>query len=431
VRFAAALFAATLLAACTGDRSTPPASDLPASVLGVVWKEDGESFVARLHPRSLEPLPGPRAPLGPSGGPSALSPDGSLAAFAGVNVVRIVDLDHMRVVGDIRLRGDFGAVAWPEPRRILLATGFNWETGVDTVVVDPVARRVVARRSLGGSLQSFSRTGDGLVLLLGPRSGIGPARLASFPAREQIRVVRLERVAAGFEQDELEGGFLVDRYRTPGLAVDLTGDRAFVVTADEVVADIDLRTYDVGYHRLEEATSLLGRLRNWLEPPAETKGASDGSLRTAVWVGEGQLAVSGWDDHASFDDEGNQTQSSTPAGAALVDTRTWSKRTLGSDASAASVAGDLLLVYGSVWNPEAGDFKGTGLNVFDPSGKRRFRLFRSRPVGNVQVVGRLAYVSFDDVSCLGRIVDLRSGRVLRGRDLDVLCDRSLLLSAGG
>ena len=399
-------------------------------MLGVVWKEDGESFVARLYPRSLEPLPGQRAPLGRSGGPWALSPDGSLVAFAGVNVVRIVDLDHMRVVGDIRLRGDFGAVAWPEPRRILLATGFNWETGVTAVAVDPVARRVASRRSLGGSLQSFARTDDGLILLLGPRSGIGPARLVSFRAGEQIRVVRLERVAAGFEQDELEGGFLVDRYRTPGLAVDSAGDRAFVVAPNDVVAEIDLQSLAVGYHRLEETTSLLGRLRNWIEPAAKAKGASDGSMRGAVWLGEGLLAVSGWDDHASFDDDGNQMQTSKPAGVTLVDTRTWSRRTLRSDASAASVAGGLLLVYGSVWNAEAGDFVGTGLNVFDPSGKRRFELFGSRPVGNVQVVGQLAYVSFDD-SCLGRVVDLRSGRVLGGRDLDVVCDRSLLLSAAG
>jgi hypothetical protein len=425
VRVVAWLSAALLLAGCSGERSPPSATDLPSSVLGVVWNEDGTSFVARLHAPTLEPLPGPRAPLGRSGGPWALSPDGSRVVFAGVNHVRIVDLGGLRVVGDIRLRGDFSTVAWPEPRRILLATGFNWEGGVEAVVVDPIARRVVSRRSLGGSLQGFARTENGLHLLLGPGSGIGPARLVVFPARGKIRVVGLEGVPAGFEQ-ELERGFLVDHYETPGLAVDQAGGRAFVVAANAVVAEIDLETLAVGYHRVDETRSLLGRLRNWLEPSADAKGASDGSLRNAVWLGEGLLATSGWDDHASFDVDGNQSQTTTAAGVALVDTRTWSKRTIDPGATAVSLVEDLLLVYGSRWNSWTGDFEGVGLGVFDLAGQKRFELFGSQSVGDVQVLGRLAYVSFDDAPCLGRIVDLHSGRVLGERDLDTLCDRSLL-----
>lgn len=427
MRIAAALSAVVLLAACSGDRSRPGATELPTSVLGVVWKEDGKSFVARLDPRSLEPLGGRRAVLGPSAGPSTLSPDGSLVAFGGVNVVHIVDLHRMRALEDIRVRGDFGAVAWPEPRRILLATGFNWGTGVEAVAVDPVAGRVVSRRGLGGSLQSYAEARDGLVLLLGPRSGIGPARLVSFRAGERIRAVRLPRVPAGFEQEEVERGFAIDHYQTPGLAVDSAGDRAFVVTGDDVIAEVDLGTLAVAYHRLHETTSLLKRLWDWIEPAAEAKGASDGSLRGAVWLGGGVLAVSGWDDLASFDDEGSQTQTTTAAGAALVETRTWSRQMLEPDASAVSVAGDDLLVYGSVWNAEEGSFTGVGLSAFDRSGERRFRLFESRPVGDVQVVGRLAYARFDD--CRAQIVDLGSGRAL-GPKPDGACDRSLLPSAG-
>jgi hypothetical protein len=301
----------------------------------------------------------------------------------------------------------------------------NWEGGVEAVVVDPIARRVVSRRSLGGSLQGFARTENGLHLLLGPGSGIGPARLVVFPARGKIRVVGLEGVPAGFEQ-ELERGFLVDHYETPGLAVDQAGGRAFVVAANAVVAEIDLETLAVGYHRVDETRSLLGRLRNWLEPSADAKGASDGSLRNAVWLGEGLLATSGWDDHASFDVDGNQSQTTTAAGVALVDTRTWSKRTIDPGATAVSLVEDLLLVYGSRWNSWTGDFEGVGLGVFDLAGQKRFELFGSQSVGDVQVLGRLAYVSFDDAPCLGRIVDLHSGRVLGERDLDTLCDRSLL-----
>lgn len=200
--------------------------------------------------------------------------------------------------------------------------------------------------------------------------------------------------------------------------------------ADDVVAEVDLRTLQVAYHDLQQTTSVLGRLRDWIEPTAEAKGASDGSVRDADWVGEGLIAVSGWDDHASFDAEGHQTQTTTAGGVALVDTQGWSKRMLAPDATAASLAGDLLLVYGSRWNSWAGSFDGVGLSAFDRAGERRFRLFGAKPVGSVEVVGQHGYVRFDDsYSCQGRIVDLGSGRVLDGRELDVLCDRSFL-SAG-
>ncbi|MGH3113938.1 MAG: hypothetical protein ACRDOP_10795, partial [Gaiellaceae bacterium] len=218
MRIALGLTVALVLAACSGGEPPPPRAELPRSVLGVVWGEDDGSFVARLDPRSLQPLPGPRAPIGRAGGPWALSPDGSQVVFGGYrSLIRIIDLKRMRVLADISERGDFGAVAWPEPRRLLLATGFNWEVGVDAVVVDSVTRRVLSRRSLGGSLQRFAPTDDGLLLLLGPRAGgIGPARLAVFSGDGGIRVLRLDSVPAGFEHEEFEDGFVVDHYRTPG-----------------------------------------------------------------------------------------------------------------------------------------------------------------------------------------------------------------------
>jgi len=399
-------------------------------VLGVVWGEDDASFVARLDARSLEPLPGPRAPLGHAGGSWALSPDGSQVVFAGYRAIRFIELDRMRVLADIPGRGDFGAVAWPEPRRVLLATGFNWEDGVEAVVVDPIARRVLSRRSLGGSLQRFVPTDDGLVLLLAPRSGgIGSARVVVLSADGSVRMLGLERIPAGFEHEELDGG-LVDHYRTPGLAVDPSAETAFVVGAEEVVAEVDLGSLGVRYHALRETTSLLGRLRDWIEPAAEAKGVSDGSLRSAVWLGNGLLAVAGFDDHASFDQEGNQTQRTTPAGVALVDTRTWSKRTLEPAGTAAALAGGLLFAYGGRWNSDTGVSEGAGLSAFDRAGERLFRLFGDEPVWDVQVARPFAYVSFDD-SCDGRIVDLRAGEVLGGRELEALCDRTLLVSPDG
>lgn len=175
-----------------------------------------------------------------------------------------------------------GAIAWPDPDRLLVATGFNWEHGVDALVLDPAAPRLVARRALGGSLMDWARVPEGLLLLLGPPSGIGPARLVVFSAREGIRVVRLARVPAGFESEELKGGFSVDHFRTPGLtfapgpAPELSlasgKGRAFVAWAADEIAEVDLASLRVTYHPLEKETSLLGRLRNWLEPSSEARG---------------------------------------------------------------------------------------------------------------------------------------------------------------
>jgi hypothetical protein len=217
--------------------------------------------------------------------------------------VRVIDLEEERVVGDVRKgRGVVGAIAWPEPSRLLAVTGFNWEHGVDTLLLDPGAPRLVARRALGGSLMDWVHVPEGLLLLLGPASGIGPARLVVFSARQGIRVVRLARVPAGFESEELERGFSVDHFRTPGLAfapgsapeLPLASGkgRAFVAWAADEIAEVDLASLRVTYHPLEKETSLLGRLRNWLEPPSEAKGAEDGSLRRALWLGNGLLAVS-------------------------------------------------------------------------------------------------------------------------------------------
>jgi len=426
---AIAALCALSLAGCAGGGEETPAT-ASSSVLGVVWKEGGASFVARLDARSLEPLPGPRARLWVHGGPWAFSPDGSLVAFGGSRAIRIIDVKRMRVVGDVPTDVEFvGVVAWPEPRRLLLVTGMNWEEGVDALVVDPLARRIHSRRPLGGSLQDFTRTDDGLVLLLGPRSGIGPARLAVFSVRGGIRTVRLERVPAGFRTEQLERGFSVDYFRTPGVAVSRPAKRAFVVTGENVVTEVDLRTLRVSYHELGSSVSLLGRLRDWLEPAAKAKGASDGSVRRALWLDNGFLAVSGWDDNAFFDSEGNQQQMTTAAGLALVDTRTWSTQMVEPDATGATLATSLLFAYGSRWSSQDGRFEGSGLTAFDLAGERRFHLFGDEPVGSVEVAGRYAYVVSDSSSSCGpgQVIHLSTGNAVRELAPDVACNRPSLL----
>ena len=399
-------------------------------MFGVVWKEDGGSFVTRLGARTLAPLPGPRVSLWVHGGPWALSPDGSEVAFGGTRAIRIVDLARMRLVGDVANSAEWvEAVAWPDPNRILLAKGMNWETGVELVVVDPTERRVVFRRSLAGSLQDYERTREGLAFVLGPRAGIGPARLVLFSADGGIRVARLERVPAGFESEQLARGAAVDHFRTPGVAVDEEANRAFVAFAGDEVAEVDLATMGVVYHQVHPASSILGRLRSWLDPIAEAKGASDGSLRRALWLGSGRLVVSGWDDQAFFDRDGRQQQTSSPAGVHLVDTRSWKMTTLHAEAGSAVRADDILLAFGSRWDSEGGGFQGVGLSGFDLRGRKLFHLFDQDPIADVQVVGSHAFAAVDDSSRV-ELVDLRAGRSVRTLDTGPDGWPTLLRAAG-
>lgn len=433
---AAAVCVGFLVVGCSRNEVEPQSAAMPRAVLGVVWAEDGRgSYVARLDPRSLEPLPGPRAYLSVHGGPWALSPDGSQVAFQGSRSIRIIDLKRMRVLKDIPNGRDpylVGVLSWPEPRRLLLAAGMNWERGVSITVVDPVAGQVLSRRLLGGSLQDHARTEDGFVLLLGAGTGIGPARLAVVSGGGAIRTVDLARVPAGFRTEEFDEGFSVDHFRTPGVAVDPRRARAFVVWTADQIAEIDLGSLRVTYHAIETRVSFLGRLRNWLEPQAEAKGASDGSVRRALWLGNGLLAVSGFDDVASFDAEGHQKQRTQAAGLRLLDTENWSIRTLEPAATFASRAGDLLLAFGSRWNSETGSFEGAGLSAFDRAGEHVFHLFDDEPVGSVDVSGSYGYVTFDDsYSCRGAVVDLRAGKLIRELDPDIACNLPSLLASTG
>lgn len=180
---------------------------------------------------------------------------------------------------------------------------------------------------------------------------------------------------------------------------------------------MDLALLDVAYHAVRERVSLLGRLRNWLEPVARADGGGgfDGPVRTAVWAGDGRLAVSGWDDHAVAKGKGTVEVRSTPAGLRLIDTRAWTIRTLDEGASRVARADGLLLAYGSLWDGSA--WRGIGLRAYSSDGERRFQLFDEAPIFTVQAAGRLAYAQLEN-SCRGWVVDLPTGRSLGELDFN-------------
>ncbi|MGH3042612.1 MAG: hypothetical protein ACRDNG_12905 [Gaiellaceae bacterium] len=415
---AAIVIVATALAsaACSGGRdgATPPPSR--EKVLAIVWNDEGGDLV-ELEAGSFRPMT-PPVSLGDYAGPWALSPNGTRLAIASTRMLRLIDLERVQSLGDVEKPGrDVYAMVWADAHRVLLASAAWNQKGVELAAIDFRLRRVTSQAHVpGGYVTDWSRARDALVLLITPAQAMGSTRLLVFDADGRIRVVSLARIPSGSEADELARGLRVDRYATPGLAVDEEDGRLFVVSPhDDVIAEVDLASLQVSYHSLQREISLLERLRDWIEPSAEAKGASDGSARRAWWLGSGRLAVTGFNEHAFLDKEGTLQQRSTPAGLRLINTEDWSVRMLDAKASAAAVAGDTVLGFGSYYQWESRQWVGAGVSGYSDDGDRRFHLFGNDPVWDVQVVGALAYAAFEN-SSRAALVDVASGRLVRMLD---------------
>ena len=375
----------------------------PAVLLGVA-REDGERWLTRVAPVSLRPLEGRRLRLRAPLEAWALSPDDRrLAAVTDrATVLRLIDVDRMRAIGRVRtsVRGSYASVVWPRRDRlwIVLAESGCCAVGATTVVtVDAIARRVVARRRFDGGLARVAASRNGPVLLLAPSALIGPARLVSVDAAGAVEQLPLDGVSAGVMPMELAPS--VERVRTPALAVDPDGRRAYVVSAAPYVIEAELRQRRVNAHRLVAQSSPWDRLRQLLEPSAEAS-AQVGAVRDAVWIGAGRIAFSGYDSGAVWRPGEGLEAERRPAGLHVIDTRDWRVRTLDGQASAFVAAGGMLLT---------GDSR--GLTAYSPDGGERFRVLDGRRVEIVASAGSLAYVRTRPEPAL-QVVDVVRGRVL-------------------
>jgi hypothetical protein len=423
-----ALALAGVVAACSagGDQDAGPTFSPPrGAVLGIVWQEDDSTLLRRFSRTSLTPS-SQAVKLGHNGGAWSFSPDESFVALAGAAPleIRIVDIGRMRLDKVLPLPRDFArppeepavtSLAWPTERRILVLVEWGaWSHAL--LVIDPFERRIVSREAIEGTLIAQARTNDGLALLLAPIGRIGPARLLLVDSAGDQRSIALAGVHAGLETIDPQRS--VQRLAIPALAVDPAGARALVVPAAGPLAEVDLASGRVGYHDVHEPVSLLGRLRNWLEPAAEAKTA-EGAERQAVWVGEHLVAVSGQDTHQTAKGD----EQTTPAGLALIDVRQWTKRMLDEHASQFSFSAGTLLAYGTTWT-DATHERGMGMTGYGLDGQERFHLFENEPIYFVETAGPYAYVWRGGQSPV--VVDLRSGKVsgeldrYRGKDLPAL-----------
>jgi hypothetical protein len=181
------------------------------------------------------------------------------------------------------------------------------------------------------------------------------------------------------------------------------------------VAEIDLGSLAVAYHELSRSVSWLGRLHDWLEPAAYAKSVT-GPERHAYWVGRGAIAVVALEQAGIGVKDGENRQLVRARGVELIDTSSWSVRTLSDRAGSVAVTAETALVYGGPFAAGA-SFSAdegpavTGLRAFAADGDERFSLFPSRAVGNVQTAGRYAYVASrgsNDVD----VVDVTSGSLV-------------------
>jgi hypothetical protein len=311
--------------------------------------------------------------------------------------IRFVDLRSMRKLRDIRVDVQgYVALVWPAEDRLVAVeqTGTQVLRHARVLMIDPRHGGVLARRDLDGAVDAVEEAGGRIVAVVSNTVGIGPARLVVVEASGRLRCVALGETTTGTRKSD-EGRLDV---RQPGLALDGSGDRAFVVTAGEPVAEVDLRDLDVSYHSLEAPISLLDRLRNWIEPEAHAKGPMKASQRRVLWLGNGLLVVSGSDSEFS-----GHRYSESPAGLDLIDTSSWSVHTLDERVGWMLLADDALVAFGGYGH------EGSGVRVYGLDGGLRFRLFEGMPVWEVQAAGSYAYVMIERRLS---VVHLRSGEVI-------------------
>jgi hypothetical protein len=350
---------------------------------GIVGQARRDSQLARLHPRSFQPVRGPRFDIVDFVGAWAFSPDRSRLALAtacqaGVSLgtLQLLDVPRMRPAACFVIGGYGGGlrtIAWPTPNRVLVAT----HSPLQVLVINTKTRRIIQRTPLEGQWLSGARVGDRMVVLTG-RTPERSERLLVAEAGGRVRSV------------------VVDAPRATDFVGDPNRRRAYLVSAG-IVAEVDLDTLAVAYHELREPVSLFRRALQWLVPAAQAKEYHRESHRT-LWLGGGLIATFG----ADVRHDGGRF-SAQPLGLRLIDTRDWTVRMVDEQVSHALLAGDVLLAT-------RGD--GVGLVAYNLNGSKRYELFRGRSVVPLESHGRKAWIAVGGPSRLLKIVDASNGRLV-------------------
>jgi hypothetical protein len=383
-----AIFALALIApvAATGDLSAR--EKVTGTVLAIETTQRGD-FLVRVDRNSLRTV-SRRVPVGGHAASWSFSPDGRRLALGVDYGVRIFDVRRLKRLGLVRTwSGGISAIAWLSPRRLL-----GWEPA-GVFMLDPIARRQLRSPQAQGEVVTALRAGNHLALLTAPIQEVGPAQLALVGADGLVRTLPLDRIRAGM-RPEINGP--AESFR-PAVVYDKLG-RLFVFGAGgDPVAEVDLAALAVTYHEPRRPQSVLTRLRNWLEPAAAAKLPVTGSFRDALWLGDGKIALWGYE-AAPVGAERVETKQ---IGLSVVDTNDWRMKTIDAEAWGAGFAGGTLLAW----------YQKGGLNGYSVDGAQRYHLFGQDPVGVVGTYGSRAFVAFDRKPL--HVIDAATGRVLATR----------------
>lgn len=195
-------------------------------------------------------------------------------------------------------------------------------------------------------------TSVGFVMLI----AVGAAsRLVLTDATGRVQTRELPGIAAGRHFGFGEGsGLVVDRARLV----------AYALGARAPVAEIDLRTMRVRRHRIRSAPRVL-----------TVRGCrACGADLTTVRLDDARLAVAGFRLRPS----GPVRRRLRPAGAAVIDTRSWTARTIAPRAGAVVRAGDDLLVFDGR-QPAGAPGRGSACASMTTPGASATRCWRASP----------------------------------------------------
>lgn len=337
----------------------------------------GNSIVSRIDPLTLA-RSGPMVRLGGNASSWSYSPQGRYVAIASYpQRLTVIDVPAMRVVARVRLAAGGGvarALTWT--RRDQVVAVVETPRGALVVAVDPLAGRLVRSTQLRRPFAfALDRLPDGLVFLLDARNRIAPVQVAVVDADGRVRVGTVSQATIGTAV-RASGRF---ERRSPGLAVDPAGRKAYVVDGERVFV-LDLDTF---------AVADRGPLRQLAKVTA-------GSVRTARWLGGGLLAVSGTDWGGNAD--------TGHVGLRLVDVRDWTVRVVDRAALSFTMAAERLLVA----DPD--NRRAVILTAYGFDGSERYRVELAGATW-LKTQGRLGYAC--RYAYVRTVFDLGSGRVLR------------------
>lgn len=362
--------AATALAAL----ALPAASAAPERYWGLSYSQNSVTL-HRVDPVRLKPL-GASLALGLFDSERAVSPDGSTLAVTARDrpVVRFVDLERMRVLGEARLAvaGEVHVLRWT--LRGLVAV-VDPPAGSKLVWVDPERRRVTRVLRYRGELADFRLASERIAVVEWPGSRVGPVRLNVIDADGRARSIRVDRIRGGWARRGSE----VVRMAEPGLALDPEGERAWLADADGEICEVVL-------------DSLAVRC-NIVRTPAKT--AAPWSRRQLKLVADGTLALSGWEKP----DPGPRAARSI--GLWLVDLSTWRKRLVDRGIGSFRFAGGAVV-----------GVRRNGVSAYGPTGSLRYRIEEQLQLGVISTAGPYLYVPAADGRTL--VAELATGQV-RGR----------------